>query len=97
MKSDEFRIEETQSKGIAFIGDKNKPQAEMTWSLAGEDLIIIDHTEVTDELKGKNIGRKLLDAVAGHVRKQGKKILPLCPFAKSIFDKDPSISDVLKG
>ncbi len=93
----EIIIEETDSKGIAFIGDKNNTSAEMTWSLAGKELIIIDHTEVSDMLKGKNIGRKLLDKVVEHVRKQGKKILPLCPFAKSVFDKDSSFSDVLMG
>ncbi|MBZ0361921.1 N-acetyltransferase, partial [Acinetobacter baumannii] len=24
------------------------------------------------------------------------KVIPLCPYAKSVFDKDPSIGDVLR-
>jgi len=28
-------------------------------------------------------------------RASGKKILPLCPFAKSVFDKKPEYRDVL--
>lgn len=96
MKEYQIQIEETGSKGRVFIGDPDKPLAEMTWSRAGEELLIIDHTEVSPSLKGQGIGRKLLDRVVQMARYNSIRILPLCPFAKSVFDKDPLLRDVLK-
>jgi predicted GNAT family acetyltransferase len=37
-----------------------------------------------------------LDELIAFVRERQVKVIPLCPFAKSVFDKDPSIRDVLK-
>lgn len=89
-------IKEIDNQGAAYIGDFAKPDAAMTYSIVGDDLIIIDHTEVSDKLRGQGAGRQLLDAIVDMARKQNKKILPLCPYAKSVFDKDESIGDVLK-
>ena len=36
------------------------------------------------------------DQAVEFARQKQLKIIPLCPFAKSIFDKDPSIHDVLR-
>lgn len=90
------QLEETASKGRAFIANEaNEALAEMTFSKAGAALLIIDHTEVGETLRGQGVGRKLLDRVVAMAREQGKRILPLCPYAKSVFDKDPAIRDVL--
>lgn len=96
MDTTEVKLEEEGSKGRAYIGDASKTAAEMTYSLAGSHLIIIDHTEVGDEYRGQGLGRKLLTKIVNMARENEKKILPLCPYAKSVFDKDSSISDVLR-
>lgn len=83
------------NKGRFYVGEKTNKLAEMTYSKAGDTRIIIDHTEVSEELKGGGIGKKMLMAAVEMARKNSLKILPLCPYAKSVFDKDPSISDVL--
>jgi hypothetical protein len=67
----------------------------MTYSKAGDNLIIIDHTEVSDALRGTGAGKKLVTAAVENAHKNGLKILPLCPFAKSVFDKTPEFADVL--
>ena len=89
-------IKEFNNKGAAYIGDYGKPDATMTYSVAGGELLIIDHTEVSGKLRGQGAGRKLLDALVAKVREENKKILPLCPYAKSVFDKTATLSDVLK-
>ena len=96
MTNDHVTIEKAGSKGRAFIGAPAEPRAEMTFSIASSDLIIIDHTEVHDDHRGSGLGRKLLDAVVAMAREEGIKIIPLCPYANSEFKKDPSIRDVLK-
>ena len=91
-----IEIKETATKGSAFIPQDGKVLAEMTYSKASSELIIIDHTEVDTSLSGKGVGKMLLMAIVEKARKDNFKILPLCPFARSIFEKDESISDVLR-
>lgn len=69
---------------------------EMAYTWAGDEMLIIEHTDVSDQFRGKGIGRQLLDALVEFVRERHVKVIPLCPFAKSVFDKDSSIHDVLK-
>jgi len=83
------------SKGGFYIEQLGERTAEMTYSWAGTDKFIIDHTYVSDTLRGQGVGRHLLDAAVSYARAQRVKIIPLCPFAKSVFDKDPDIRDVL--
>jgi len=88
--------DETGAKGAFFIADAGgKHLAQMTYSRAGDTLIIVDHTEVDPSLAGQGIGRKLLDALVDWARSSGTKVMPLCPFAKAQFGKDESIRDVL--
>ena len=88
--------EEDEKKGYFFIEVDGKRKAEMVYSKAGANLLIIEHTEVSDELRGTGSGKKLVMAAVELARAQNKKILPLCPFAKSVFQKTPEIRDVLK-
>jgi uncharacterized protein len=88
---------ETSSKGFFFIHENGERLAEMSYSKAGDDLIIIDHTEVSDKLRGKGAGKQLVTAAVEYARKKDIKILPLCPFAKSVFDKVKEFSDVLRS
>lgn len=83
------------SKGAFVIIENNERLAEMTYSKAGEKLVIIDHTEVSDALRGKGAGKQLVGAAVEFARKRNLKILPLCPFAKAIFDKTTAYNDVL--
>ncbi len=91
----EVKHQELENKGRFYIGEKNDKKGEMTYSKAGDKLIIIDHTEVSDELRGKGAGKQMLMKAVEMARNKDLKILPLCPYAKSVFDKDESISDVL--
>ncbi len=88
----EIEIAESNNKGRAFLGD----QAEMTYSRAGDRLLIIDHTWVSDQLRGKGVGDLMLKRLVKYARDREMKILPLCSFAKSAFDRQKELSDVLR-
>ena len=92
----EIKHDQTQSKGSFFIGERKNPLAEITYSKAGTDTIIIDHTEVSEALKGQGAGKKLVTAAVEFAREKNIKIIPLCPFAKSVFEKVKDYQDVLK-
>lgn len=86
--------QEAETKGSFYYEVEGKRLAEMTYSKAGTELIIIDHTEVDESLKGKGVGLELLKYAVDYVRKKGIKILPLCPFAKATLQKHPEWKDV---
>ncbi|MPS64977.1 MAG: GNAT family N-acetyltransferase [Chryseobacterium sp.] len=67
----------------------------MTYTWAGEERFIIDHTEVEEAYNGKGVGKEMLLAAVDFARKNGKTIIPLCPFAKATFQKHEELQDVL--
>ncbi|WP_191859440.1 GNAT family N-acetyltransferase [Hanstruepera ponticola] len=83
------------NKGIFYINLEGKHVAEMTYSKAGPDKIIIDHTEVDESLKGQGVGYKLVEEAVKYAREKDVKILPLCPFAAAVFKKREAYNDVL--
>ena len=91
----DIKLDQSQSKGSFYIEENGHRLAEMTFSKAGDRMIIIDHTEVSDALRGTGAGLKLVAAGVDFKRKNGLKIIPLCPFAKSVFDRKPEYRDVL--
>jgi uncharacterized protein len=86
------------SKGSFYVQPGEEVLAEMTYSMTGDALMIINHTDVSDELRGKNVGYQLVKTAADYARAHHIKIIPLCPFAKSVFDKRrEEFKDVLRG
>ena len=85
----------TGSKGAFFIERDGARLAELTYTVAG-DTTILDHTHVDDALRGTGAGKRLVEAAVQWARQGGHKFLPLCPFAKSVFDKTPEYAGVLK-
>lgn len=93
----QIKHKEIGSKGIFYLEENGEKLAEMTYSKAGEALIIIDHTEVSEKLKGQGAGKQLVQTAVNYAREHSIKILPLCPFAKATFDKTAEYSDVLSS
>lgn len=91
-----MQIEQQQQgvKGMFYVGDAQHPQAAMVYRTDARNNIIIEHTEVGDELRGQNVGYQLVHTAVEYARKNNIRILPLCPFAKSVFDKRPEFADV---
>jgi predicted GNAT family acetyltransferase len=91
-----FTIEHTagDTKGYYTV-ELNGARAQMTYSKAGNSMIIIDSTEVPDAMRGKKVGVALVFRAVEDARSSGKKIMPLCPFAKAQFARHPEWQDVL--
>lgn len=81
--------------GGRYITSVNGHEAEMTYSRAGTSRIIIDHTGVPKELGGLGVGKALVFRAVEDARKEGFKIIPLCPFAKAQIEKNKDWQDVL--
>lgn len=86
---------QTGHKGAFFVEKDGKMLAEMIYSLPLAEKMIIEHTEVSDELRGQNVGYQLVHTAVEYARANNIKIIPLCPFANAVFKKRPEFADVL--
>ena len=86
--------EQTGHRGAFFVEEEGRRLAQLTYTVAGTK-VILDHTEVDDSLRGTGTGRKLVAAAVDWAREEDVQLLPLCPFARSVFDKTPEFCDVL--
>ncbi len=91
----QLHLEENETKGRFYIEAKDGDVAEMTFSKTGETLLIIDHTEVPPSLSGTGVGLQLVTAGVEYARANGRKVVPLCPYAAHQFRKHPEWRDVL--
>ena len=93
----EIKQQQTGTKGLFYVEGPTKTLAELEYSMANENLMIINHTEVDDSLKGKNVGYQLVNAAADFARLNHFKIFPLCPFANAVMKKKKAeYADVLR-
>jgi len=86
---------QTGNKGMFYVEDDGEIHAEMVYHMTSPNKMVIEHTEVNDELRGQNIGFRLVQAAVEYARHHQIKITVWCPFAKKVFDKRPDWSDVL--
>lgn len=86
---------EDRATGGRWTVTVDRHAAEMTFSRASPALLIIDHTEVPDALRGRGVGRALVQRAVEDARREGFRILPLCPFAKAQFQRHVEWRDVV--
>jgi uncharacterized protein len=90
------RREQKGHRGAFYIDGKGGRLAELTFSAAPDrQLVILEHTEVDESLRGQGIARKLVETAVTWAREQQIKLVPVCPFAKAVFDREPAFRDVL--
>lgn len=90
--------EESETKGRFVAMEGQEEMGEMTYSLANNgELLIVDHTGVVDKYKGKGVGKELFEKMVEAVRLEGKKVMPLCPFTRSMFGRNKDKWDVLRN
>jgi uncharacterized protein len=94
MEEDALRHLASGHRGAFVLERGGKRVAELTYTVAGSR-VILDHTQVDDALRGTGSGARLVEAAVQWARADKRKLLPLCPYAKSVFDKTPAYGDVL--
>jgi len=91
----DIQHKDEDNKGSFFVEKNGKAKAEITYSKAGNSKIIIDHTEVSDSLRGEGVGKALVEHAVNYARENELTVIPLCPFAKSVIERNESLQDVL--
>jgi len=86
---------QADNKGMFYVESDGEIHARMTYHMTAPGKMVIEHTEVDDELRGQDVGYHLVEAAVEHARQHNIKITVWCPFAKKVFDKKPDWHDVL--
>ena len=82
-------------KGAFFIEQDGEWLAEMSYTKARPDVMVIDHTEVDRRLHGQGLASKLLREAVEYARANNLKIRPRCPFARNVLYETPEYNDIL--
>lgn len=67
--------------------------AEITW-VVRDGVMNMDHTYVSDVLRGQGVAKKLLDAAADYARENKFKMNAICSYVVSAFEKSDAYDDV---
>lgn len=93
----DIRLTEEDGRG-RFTGWVGKDRAAVVaFSRLKPDLLLVEHVQTFPGYQGQGNGERMVRHVAEWARENDHKLMPLCPFARSIFERDPSIGDVRAG
>lgn len=71
-----------------YIGEsEDMPKAEITFQKNTNSNLIVDHTFVSDELRGQGIAGQLVEAMVNYAKQEGVKLVPECSYAKGYIEK----------
>jgi predicted GNAT family acetyltransferase len=90
-----IRREVEGTKG-RYILSLDGQQAELTYSILSPQTVIADHTDVPDALRGTGAGLALAERLVTDARRDGFRIVPLCPFVNAQRRKHPDWADVFQ-
>jgi uncharacterized protein len=92
-----MNIEQVKSEhgGEFIVRENGERRGELTYRLAGETRMTIDHTGVDPSLRGQGIGRDLVVKAVEFAREHNLKITPVCPYAKHVIERSTDLKDVL--
>ncbi|WP_107943345.1 GNAT family N-acetyltransferase [Metasolibacillus fluoroglycofenilyticus] len=79
---------------LAYEYEQNGERlAEITWS-ERDGVMHMDHTYVSDQLRGQGVAKKLLDKAADYARENNLKMHAICSYVVASFEKSDAYNDV---
>lgn len=90
-------IDVKKGENMFFVGeDELNPEAYVSYIVDDEGDLIIDSTEVANQLSGQGIGSTLVNMVVEYAKDEDKKIVPQCPFARAVMEREEETKQMIK-
>lgn len=77
------------------VMDGPRHAGEIAFAINGNGDIILDHTIVEPDYRGRGVGTELVRRIVELARRDRRKIVSMCPFARAVFARHPEYRDVL--
>lgn len=79
-----------------YVAELEDEQAtgHLDWEARGEDVRVATHTIVPEEIGGRGVAARLVEALVADAREQGFKIDPRCSYVARKFDEHPDWSEL---
>lgn len=88
-------MEIIRKDNLFYIGDEEKPEAYLRISDEKDGHISIMSTFVDPKLRGEGVASKLTKEVIEYARENELKIIPVCSYAVTYFERHPEHEDLL--
>ncbi|MFD0782453.1 GNAT family N-acetyltransferase [Micromonospora azadirachtae] len=91
----DFRVVNDENLGTydAIVGDREV--AGVTYSVTGDDRLVLLGTSVLPEFRKQGIASELIRYVLNDARAQGRTVTILCPIVRSFIDHNPEYADLI--
>jgi len=90
----QFRHEEQDGKGSFTAWDGDTRAALVAYSRLSPTELLVDHTETFPGYQGRGLGQRIVLHVFAWARSNNHKLMPLCPYTRTVFDRFPEWGDV---
>jgi hypothetical protein len=69
-------------------------EAELTFARLEGNRVLADHTLTPVAMRGRGVATALVERLVADARREGFKVVPLCPFVVAQFDRHPDWADI---
>ncbi len=91
----EIKHQENSQRGIFYAEETGIQVAELRYTFAGINKLVIEKTQVMENVQRTGTGHLLLDAIVSYARDNALLLVPVCVFAKKVLEETPAYHDVL--
>ncbi|MDR0252254.1 MAG: N-acetyltransferase [Brucellaceae bacterium] len=90
-------IEEIDARHGRYVAriDGVEGETEITFTRRAHGVISADHTGAPDSMRGTGAAAALVTYMVEDARKNGFRILPLCPYVRAQYRRHPDWADVM--
>ncbi|GGE33893.1 N-acetyltransferase [Pullulanibacillus camelliae] len=78
-----------------YVLQEGQEVGEITYQPKDDDRLVVDHTFVSEQLRGQGLAEELVKTIVRFAREQHKKIIPVCPYVKIKLHQNPDYQDVI--
>ena len=91
----DIKLSEDNIRKRFYIEKGGIVEAEMFFQENEGKYILIEHTEVNPLAEGRGLGKALVNHAINYVKEKNIKIIPVCPFAKAVIEKNPDYRQLI--
>src|SRR5699024_5861901 len=81
--------------GIFYVGDRDHPDAELTYQRNDAQTTTADHSVVDEKLRGDEVAGKLFNELVAFARKEQPQVIPDCSYVKKKMERTAEYDHVL--